>query len=110
MKQYADKYDEFIDTFRVRDISVIRTDFHSQFYPAFENPRRFKDDSTELVEIKIDRNGLETLVEMTRESNQLLAHCRKIDSKIEEEKRLRETHPSLGDLYGKYLMMLELYR
>lgn len=110
MKNYTSKYDEFIDTFRVRDISVIRTDFQSGFYPSFENPRRFKDDSNELIEIRIDRNGLETLVDLTRESNHLQAHCRKIDSKIEEEKHLREAHPSLDELYGKYLMMLELYR
>lgn len=93
MKNYTSKYDEFNDTFRVREISVIRTDSGSPYL----------DDNRELIEIKIDRYGLETLVDTTRE-------CRELTSKIEEEKRLREAHPSLDELYSKYLMMLVLCR
>lgn len=95
-----DKYNEFVNRYRVQNIRVQR-DYRNIDY--YNTKASYYADREEIVEMEVPRRHFEHLVEVADLYTKMWQDER-------DERYMRKEYPAIKEAYEKYRMLLELYK
>jgi len=95
-----DKYNGFINRYRVRNIQVNRDRRSIDYYNMKAS---YYADREETIDMEIPRSSYEHLVQMDEEYTRMWQDER-------DERYMRKEYPAIKEAYEKYRMLLELYK
>lgn len=98
-----DKYNEFANRYKVRDIQVSRDRRNIDYYNYYNTTASYYADREEFIEMEMPRKSFEHLVDIDNDFNKMWREQR-------DEMYMRKQHPAIAEAYEKYRMLLELYK
>ena len=94
-------YNDFINRYGIRSINTTGRGYDK--FDTYSGTASFYNDREEMIDIEIPRRGFEEMVKVDSRYVELY------DQEISEH-YMRKKHPIIEEAYGKYKMLLELYR